>query len=234
VQFFLSHPVTKIEWQKNNVEAIANNKTFIAQKILITVPVGVLQSGAISFSPALSKQMLAAKQLGFGAVIKTILQFEEAFWKNKELTQQKDLSEMSFAFSQEVIPTWWTYFPKNVAMLTGWSGGPHAEILKDLHDEDILQKALDSLAQLFEVDISYLRQNLKGWHVANWVKDPYSCGGYSYEVVNGETAKKILKEPVEETIFFAGEGLFEGTEIGTVNAALVVGRDTAHQMIGLF
>jgi monoamine oxidase len=29
--------------------------------------------------------------------------------------------------------------------------------------------------------------------------------------------------PVEETLFFAGEALYEGSEIGTVEAALVTG-----------
>ena len=116
-------------------------------------------------------------------------------------------------------------------MITGWSGGPHANEIKDLSNEEILQKALESLSRIFKIDKADIQQKLKGWHVANWVKDPYSCGGYSYEVVNGVKIKQILKAPIENTIFFAGEGLFDGTEIGTVEAALFSGRETAHQII---
>src|SRR5205085_9722338 len=130
------------------------------------------------------RQMAAARSLGFGPVIKTILQFEEAFWKDKEITAGKNLDKLSFLFSQAIIPTWWTYYPKNAAMITGWSGGPHAARLQQLSDEEILQKALDSLAEIFDIDSSELRQKLKGWHVANWPNETTIRGGYSYDVVD--------------------------------------------------
>jgi len=233
-EFFLSQQVNEIQWAKDEVMVTTNLQKFRAKKILVTVPVGVLQSGTIRFSPALPQITEAANKLGFGPVIKTVLQFDEAFWKNKEFTQNKDLDKLSFLFSKAVIPTWWTYYPKDVAMLTGWSGGPHADELKDMSSEEILQKALRSLSEVFEVDVTVLQQKLKGWQVANWVKDPYSCGGYSYEVVNGKEIKQIIKQPIENTIFFAGEGLYGGPEIGTVEAALFTGRETAHQMIASF
>jgi monoamine oxidase len=66
------------------------------------------------------------------------------------------------------------------------------------------------------------------------VTDPFSCGGYSYDVVNGKEIKQIIKQPIDNTIFFAGEGLYDGPEIGTVEAALYSGRETAHQIIAGF
>jgi monoamine oxidase len=234
VQFFLSHPAKEIKWEKGDVEVVSGQKTFYAKKVLITVPVGVLQSESIRFSPAIPETMNATKQLGFGPVIKTLLQFDEAFWKNEKFTQGKKLDKLSFIFSRSIIPTWWTYHPKHVAMLTGWSGGPHAEKLKGLSDEEILLNALKSLSEIFNIDKTTLQQKLKAWHVANWVNDSYCCGGYSYEVVNGSKYKRIIKQPIENTIFFAGEGLIDGPEIGTVEAALSSGRDTAHRMIANF
>jgi monoamine oxidase len=234
VQFFLSQPIEQINWKQDEVEAVTQQTRFTSKKILITVPIGVLQSDKIHFSPAIPETIEAAKKLGFGPVIKTILQFDEEFWKKKEFTQQKDLHKLSFIFSKETIPTWWTYYPKEVAMLTGWSGGPHADKIKDLSNEEILQKALESLSRIFNVSANLLHLKLKGWHIANWVNDPYSCGGYSYEVVDGTSFKQTLKQPIENTIFFAGEGLYDGPEIGTVEAALYSGRETAHQLIASF
>ena len=201
---------------------------------MVTVSVGVLQSGAIAFSPAIPKVADAVKKLGFGPVIKTILQFKEPFWKNKAITQGKNLDRLSFMFSKAVIPTWWTYFPKNVSMLTGWSGGPHARAIKNLSKEEILQKAMTSLSEIFGIERNFLAQSLTGWQVADWVNDPFVCGGYSYDTVNGSKYKQVLKQPVENTLFFSGEGLFEGPEIGTVEAALQTGRETAHKMIATF
>jgi monoamine oxidase len=231
VQFFLSNPAKEIRWKQNAAEVITQQNSFTSKKILVTVPVGVLQSKTIRFSPAIPETINAAKKLGFGPVIKTMLQFDEAFWKKKEFTQRKDLQKLSFIFSKAIIPTWWTYYPKEVAMLTGWSGGPHAEEIKDLKNEEIVQKGLKSLSQIFNVSINLLQLKLKAWHVANWVNDPFSCGGYSYEVVNGKEIRQIIKQPVDNTIFFAGEGLYDGPEIGTVEAALYSGRETAHQII---
>lgn len=234
VRFYLSHTVQEIEWKQGEVKVTAGKTNFTGKKVLITVPIGVLQSEVIAFSPALTDKINDAKQLGFGRVIKTILQFDEAFWKNKKFTQGKNLENLSFVFSKATIPTWWTYYPKNATMLTGWSGGPHAEEIKHLSDDEILEKALESLSEIFSMETTLLRQKLKGWYVSNWVNDPFNCGGYSYEVVNGKKHQQKLKQPVENTIFFAGEGLFEGPEIGTVEAALQTGRETAHQMIASF
>jgi len=234
VEFFVSQPVKEIQWKKNEVCVVTHEHKFTAKKILVTVPIGVLQSQTIRFSPAIPSTVDASKKLGFGPVIKTLLQFDEAFWKNKEFAKGKDLDKLSFIFSKAVIPTWWTYHPKHVAMLTGWSGGPHADKLKNLSEKEILQKALESLSEIFGVDVTALQKKMKGWHVANWVNDPYSCGGYSYEVVNGSKIKQTIKKPIEQTIYFAGEGLYNGPEIGTVEGALHNGRETAHQMIAEF
>jgi monoamine oxidase len=234
VQFYLSHPVKEIKWKRDDVQVVTEQRDFSSKKVLITVPVGVLQSETIRFSPAIPEIITAAKKLGFGPVIKTLLQFDEAFWKNKEFTQGKDLDKLSFIFSKAIIPTWWTYYPKNVAMITGWSGGPHAEKIEDPGNEEVLLNALQSLSEIFKIDKKFLQQKLKGWHVANWVNDPYSCGGYSYDVVNGSKIKQILKQPIENTIFFAGEGLIDGPEIGTVEAALSSGRETAFQIVTSF
>ena len=67
--------------------------------------------------------------------------------------------------------------------------------------------------------------------VYNWVKDKYSYGGYSYEVVNGKEYREKVLEPVRNKLFFAGEGLYDGPEIGTVEAALITGREAAHTII---
>ena len=198
------------------------------------MPVGVLQSQSIRFSPVLPEYEKAAKHLGYGGVIKTILQFKEPFWTKKELLHGYDLSRMSFIFSKASIPTWWSYYPEEGAILTGWSAGPNADKLKDLSEEVVLEQALQSLSEIFDLEKNFFKEQLIEWHVANWMNDPYSCGGYSYEVVNGNNAKKILRQPVENTVYFTGEALFEGLEIGTVDAALVMGRETAHEMIASF
>jgi monoamine oxidase len=230
-RLFLSNPVEKIDWQQDKVEVMCDRQSFSGRRVLVTVPMGILQSEKIRFAPALPRKMAAARQLGFGPVVKTVLQFSDGFWKHRENTQGRNLNKLSFIFSRADIPTWWTYYPKDVQMITGWCGGPRVESLKGLGKEGVLQKALDSLSMIFQMDFLQLKQNLKAWHVADWTTDPYSCGAYSYDVVNGSIARAVLNEPVDNTVFFAGEGLVEGSEIGTVEAALHSGRDAARAII---
>jgi len=234
VAFFFSHPVEEVTWSSGTVEIRTANDIFKASKLMITVPMGVLQQEKIRFTPALPDQLEAARRLGFGPVVKTILQFDEPFWERKEYTQQQDLRKAGFIFSQALVPTWWTYRPKRSAMLTGWSAGPHARDLSGRTNIEIRDAAIDSLGRIFSIGEAELRYRLRGWHVANWLDDPYSCGAYSYEVVGGAEAKKVLKQAVEDTLFFAGEGLYEGPEIGTVNAGFVTGRDAAYNLIASF
>ena len=232
--FYLSHDVKQINWQNNHVEVITGQKILKAQKVLVTVSLGVLQSGHICFSPAIAEKTEAAKQLGFGPVIKIILQFENAFWENRELMHDKNLHKLSFLFSGETVPTWWTQHPEEAGILTGWLGGPNADALKNDEEKEILSKALNSLHNIFGLELLLLQKMLKGWHIVNWATDPYNCGGYAYDVVNGKSWREKLKAPLNSTIFFAGEALYEGPEIGTVEAALVTGKETAHQMIASF
>jgi monoamine oxidase len=232
-QLFLEQPVDRITWEPNDTNVITQANHYYSKKVLVTVPIGVLQSERIKFSPSVPEKMEAAKQLGFGPVVKTILQFDSMFWKEKEWVHN-DMSKLSFIFSEAIIPTWWTQYPKEAAMLVGWSAGRHANAIKNLSNGDILQKALISLSEIFHIDLERLQKELKAWHVANWASDSFCCGGYSYEVIRGPEAQKILREPVENTLFFAGEGLYEGPEIGTVHAALLVGYQVAHQLIASY
>ncbi len=232
--FFLSQAVKQVRWKENQAEVMTEQESFHGRKVLITVPLGVLQSEQINFSPSVDEKIKAAKSLGFGPVIKLVLQFEKPFWQNKDFTQNKDMSDLGFLFSKEDIPTWWTQYPKHEALLTGWLAGPHAEALKNNTTQEIVNKALASLCSIFSLDQSYVEQILKGCHVVNWATDLYNCGGYAYEVVNGPTLIKILKAPLSKTLFFSGEALYNGPEIGTVEAALISGRETAHQLIALF
>ncbi|MFN2439671.1 MAG: flavin monoamine oxidase family protein, partial [Chitinophagaceae bacterium] len=230
---YLSSPVTAINWQNENIEVITEQQKLSAKKIIITVPIGILQSQQINFTPRIENKIAAAKQAGYGPVIKIVIEFDDIFWNDRSLTG-KDTKNLGFLFSEETVPTWWTQYPKEVPVLTGWLGGPHAEKMKHLTNEEILRKAITSLSSIFNIEAISLNQKIVSWRVINWATDPFSLGAYSYNTVAGDAAIKILNEPVENKLFFAGEGLHTGPEIGTVEAALVSGRETAHLVIASF
>ncbi|THU40419.1 FAD-dependent oxidoreductase [Niastella caeni] len=213
-----SHTVKTIRWQANNVQAItADGQTFTAQKAIITVPLGVLQSGpkhvtAISFEPAIDAQYQAIQQIGYGSVVKVALQFTERFW----LSYQK---EAGFLLSEESIPTWWTSLPATDAILTGWLGGPKTARFTEADDETILQHAFQSLSNIFRLPADQLKALLTATHVVRWQTNPYCLGAYSYSKLFTTAARKLLNEPIQNTLFFAGEAYYDGEAGGTVEAA---------------
>lgn len=151
-QLFLSSIVKEVHWEHNQVEAITTEGiSYKAQKIIIALPLGVLQvdppaEGAIHFSPAIPQYREALQQIGFGSIVKILLEFKKAFWESKSTTRLTGhgLKEMMFLLSDEEIPTWWTQFPARSAVLTGWLGGPNAEKKKELSNDELLQQGLQT------------------------------------------------------------------------------------------
>lgn len=214
--------VKTIRWQTNQVAAVtAGGQTFTAEKVIITVPLGVLQAGphhttSISFEPAIDTHRQALQQIGFGAVVKVIVQFREAFWlRNGKVP--------GFLLSEEAIPTWWTFLPDTDPILTGWLGGPSTARFSEAPEETIVQQALQSLANIFSIPAAELKTLLTASFVVRWQNDPYTLGAYSYNQLFTTSVRQLLNEPIKNTLFFAGEAMYDGINGGTVEAALVSG-----------
>jgi protoporphyrinogen oxidase len=94
--------VSKIRWQTGSVEVESQldsqAKIIKADRVVVTVPLGVLKSGSISFIPPLTKKWEAINQLQVGNVIKIALEFQEKCGPEFDFIQAPD----------ERLPTWWT------------------------------------------------------------------------------------------------------------------------------
>jgi monoamine oxidase len=99
-------------------------------------------------------------------------------------------------------------------------------------DDKLLQLALESLSNIFKLSVEELKAKLIAWNVANWTAEPFTRGSYSYDTVDAPSARKLLNQPVENTLFFAGEYLYDGPAMGTVEAALTSGLNVAERMLG--
>ena len=58
-------------------------------------------------------------------------------------------------------------------------------------------------------------------------------GSYAYDTIEASSSRIVLQSPVNNTIFFAGEYLYEGTAMGTVEAALTSGLQAAEKCLVL-
>ncbi|WP_207534978.1 flavin monoamine oxidase family protein [Desertivirga arenae] len=219
--------VSHFNWSRGFVEAITiDGERYAARKVIITIPLGVLQikdgsAGAVNFTPPLPIRMGAVRAMGFGSVIKVVLEFDQCFWPE----------DAGFIFSNEIIPVWWTQNPSPSKVLTGWLAGPSVEKLKDKPESELIEIALDALSKIFELDSKLLGAGLKHAHACNWTNNPFSRGAYTYTTVEEPNAAAVLGNAVQETLYFAGEGIYHGPQIGTVEAALMSGREAARRVL---
>jgi monoamine oxidase len=225
--------VKQIDWSIGKVKVIDHSgNAFIAAKAVITVPLGVLQgSPGITFSPEINEVRKAINSLGFGSVMKVVLNFDEPVWKAATNTGAVKRSDPGFIFSDAIIPTWWTQIPEKNGMITGWLAGPKAVRLQNEPDDKIFNLALESLAVIFNISRKDLYSKLQGSFVHNWSMDECSKGAYSYETIHSKHAKAIISDPIKNTLYFAGEAYYEGPESGTVEAALVSGETMATKIL---
>jgi monoamine oxidase len=221
-----------IDWSPQNVRIkIQDGQSFSASRVIITLPIGVLlapahETGGVRFNPPLpTKTREAIALMRMGPVIKVLLRFHQAFWESGPWR------DMGFLHSPgDVFPTWWTMLPCRVPLLTGWAGGPAAATLSDKPADEVLNAALHTLAPLLGVSESMLHTQLAAWHVSDWQADPYARGAYAYAMVGGADVAMQLSEPIEQTIYFAGEATHPGYA-GTVAAAIASGNRAARQIM---
>lgn len=235
--------VREICWkrQADKVEILAQHTgtgapaRFHADRVLVTLPLAVLQSRSVRFRPALPRKQQAADRLAMGNVVKAILIFREPFWEGSLPSAGKtDTSNTAFFHGTDprlTFPTWWTMLPVRTTALVGWAGGPPAEKLARLSERRILAAAFNSLARFTGMRETDLTALLQSSYILDWRRDPYAQGAYSYIPVGGLDAPAELARPEANRLFFAGEHTHDGMS-GTVAGAIASGYRAAEQILG--
>ena len=89
----LDEPVVAIESTQDGVTVATTNGVHVGSHGIVTVPLGVLKTGSIEFTPGLPAAKLAAiDALGFGHFEKVALRFDQAFWLDAGRTNFVHLS----------------------------------------------------------------------------------------------------------------------------------------------
>ena len=238
IRLQLQTVVREVRWKRGSVEidAIFLDQPFNVRAAcaIVTLPLGVLQapaesSGAVRFVPPLDAKRNALQGLVSGPVLKLSLRFRRAFWEELDGGRYEDAS--FFHSAATAFPTFWTSLPLRAPLLTAWIAGPKAARLSTSEMPDIVQQALESLSAVFggrppsefELEAAYLH---------NWQTDPFARGAYSYIAVGGGDARRMLAEPLEDTLFFAGEATDTEDEAATVTGALQSGERAAQEVAG--
>ncbi|HVX13944.1 MAG TPA: FAD-dependent oxidoreductase [Pirellulales bacterium] len=194
----LQQPVTRIETADHGVRVVVAGGDVWADRVLVTLPLGVLKSGAVEFSPPLPAEKRAALgRLAMGHVEKVALRFAERFWPD-DVDFLGYASETPGEYPQflSLVPT------TGQAILLATTAGDHARSLHALSDDQVLtdvQRALDTM-------FGQRLPRPMAAKVTRWGRDRFSWGAYSYVATGcGGSEHDELARPVEDRLFFAGE-----------------------------
>jgi len=227
----LRTPVSRVRWSRGHVDVeTSRGTTYRARRAIVTLPLSVLQAGSVRFTPRLGKDA-ALRGLAMGAVIRVTLVFRERFWER--LTRAgRSLANLGFLLSSHpLFPTWWSTMPARAPILTGWAASRRAAKLAFRSKPLVVRSAVAALADLFDVERSFVAERVMSAHVHDWQADAYSRGAYSYAVVGAAGAPRDLAAPVDGTLFFAGEATDVTGHFGTVHGAIASGFRAARQIL---
>jgi monoamine oxidase len=197
-----------------------------ADAAILTVPLPLLAE--IVLPSAARKRAAAAADIGFGNVVKFLFRFATNWWADH---QGRDLADLSFLLSDAAVPTWWTQYPDGYKVLTGWLAGPKADRASSLTKAELVDLGLASLAEIFVRPADRIRRDLVASRAINWGNDPFARGAYSYATPKTRAAQSVLRKSDGGAIFFSGEALYDGPDMGTVEAALASGQETAQTIL---
>ncbi len=217
--------VRSVDWEPGQIEAATDTgRVLLAKAAILTLPLGVLQARSVVFSPQPVEILKAADSLVMGLAARVVYEFDSSFWK-----QFVSLKGVSFLFAPEATPpTWWTTSPRAGTTLTGWIAGRKA---KKLEMDLLPETGLETLSVMLGSELHEVSKHLLRWHMHDWQVDPRSLGAYTYVPRGAIDASDHLSQPVEQTLFFAGEHTDTSGHWGTVHGALRSGYRAARQLL---
>ncbi|XP_008566695.1 PREDICTED: lysine-specific histone demethylase 1B isoform X3 [Galeopterus variegatus] len=202
----LRSPVQSIDYSGDEVQVTTTDGAgYSAQKVLVTVPLALLQKGAIQFNPPLSeKKMKAINSLGAGIIEKIALQFPYRFWDGKVQGADFFGHVPPCASKRGLFAVFYDMDPqKKHSVLMSVVAGEAVASVRSLEDKQVLQQCMATLRELFkEQEVP----DPTKYFVTRWSTDPWIQMAYSFVKTGGSgEAYDIIAEEIQGTIFFAGE-----------------------------
>jgi len=211
-QVKLNRPVTRVDSSSTKIVVHdATGDKHLARKVIVTASIGVLQSESIEFTPTLPESTIQAyRNIGMGRGMKVALRFSEQFWESK----------MAYLITEGLSSSGWvpSAYKQDTRdnILMCYPMGDNGQSLTDIArsagggqagQEAIIKVMLSDLDLMFDgkAGVSFI-----DGIVQDWTTDPYVLGSYSYPMLNTYrqpvSMRQQLAQPVDNRIFFAGEG----------------------------
>jgi monoamine oxidase len=220
--------VTSVEQDDDGVTLRTSAGSFTASHVIVTVPLGVLKAGTVSFDPALpAGHVEAVERMGCGTFEKVALAYDEPVW-------QADGRPTHLIAVDGVVPEWpvivdlSTWYGEPVVV--GLAVGRSARALAQMSEDD----KVESLHHVIEVVAGPGTPPPRRHAVTSWTNDPFLRGCYT-NVTPASTPEQQVADAValgtpHGRVLFAGEHT-DGSGTSTVDSAWRTGLREAARLI---
>lgn len=187
----------------------SNQNTYLADKVIVTVPISILKLNEIAFTPALpTKKTDAFSKFGMGPGMKVFLKFTNKFYEDVLYG-----GSICGAYADDTVGK-----ETSDNVMLAFIMGDQAANLHALGSDIAITNAL-----LEELDIIYNGQASSSFissSVYDYTAKPFIKGAYGYSTIGMGDARKIAAEPINQKIYFAGEAMNTNGHHQTVHGAV--------------
>ena len=219
-------PVTAIDYSADEITVTASGgQTFTANRVIIAVPVKILQNGMINFIPSLpSNKQQAISNINVWSGFKAFFKFTTKFYPtylsfpNSE-TPQGQLQYYDAAYAQNTSDN----------ILGLFSTGQPAEVYQSLSGDAQRDYILNELDTVFGSNIA--SSNYIEHIVQSWNAETYANGAYitAYE---DSGLVEILGRSVNNKLYFAGDAYTTGDDWSSVHTAVRSAKRAIEELVG--
>ncbi|MFT6204616.1 MAG: monoamine oxidase [Spirosomataceae bacterium] len=211
IQF--NSPVISIDYSNNKVFVkTVTGETYEADRVLVTVSIGVLKSNMISFTPEMNdEKKKAIESITFHPGFKVALKFKDKFYPDaincKVENGQKGFYDMAFKKDAQT----------NV--LGFLCTGDETQKYYDLNSEqEMVSSLLQELDKMFDGKATELYSG--DYILENWGQYEFTQGTWTQAMQEKKSHLKVLNLPLDNKVYFAGEVYDIYQQMGVAGAIL--------------
>ena len=211
IQF--NSPVNAIDYSGNNVIVkTTNGKTYEANRVLVTVSIGVLKSNMITFTPKMNEEKKKAiETITFHPGFKVAMNFSEKFYPDA-ITCKVENGEKGFydiAFKKD-----------SQSNVLGFlcTGNETQKYYNLKSEQEIISSLLEELDEMFDGKASTFYSG--EYILENWGQYEFTQGTWTQAINEKRSNLKVVNQPLGNKIYFAGEIYDTYQQMGVPGAIL--------------
>ncbi len=218
----LGQTVREVRVTEEAVTIATETDTYTGPHAIVTLPLGVLKTGKVAFSPALpAPTQRSIDALGMGVLNKCYLRFPAVFWP--------EVDWLEYVAGRNGHWVEWLSLarPAQQPVLLGFNAADFGREIEAWSDEQIVADALRTLRVLFGRQVP----DPVGFQVTRRASDSFARGSYSFNAL-GSTPdmRDELARSIDGRLHLAGEAT-HGEYFGTVHGAYLSGLRAAQDSL---